>query len=118
MNKHFQTEVKKRADFKCENCGSTEKLDSHHKLPIALGGTDDIENGICLCEKCHYKQHKKYIGDTNTPRKKLPWVEIRMIITRSQYDWLKQQKHSVEFVMIQLINDEIERQGKAVSVNA
>lgn len=45
---------------KCEECGSTEKLEAHHILrwsdyPL---GRINVKNGKCLCHKCHCEEHK------------------------------------------------------------
>ncbi len=48
--------------YKCEICGTTENLHVHHEVPqkIVPGYSLDPENGIILCEKCHYEiGHKK-----------------------------------------------------------
>lgn len=44
----------------CESCGSTEELEAHHILKWAEypRGRIDLKNGICLCAKCHAKQHE------------------------------------------------------------
>lgn len=54
--------VKLRDGFQCKRCGSNERLNAHHILPIC---TDpelayDINNGITLCESCHNAFHSKY----------------------------------------------------------
>lgn len=46
--------VKKRAGFKCEVCGKTESLNSHH----VVGRRNrrlrwELFNGVCLCAGCH-----------------------------------------------------------------
>lgn len=40
---------------KCGKCGSTENLELHHMIPMSLGGTNDENNLIWLCNKCHGK---------------------------------------------------------------
>lgn len=44
-------------DGKCTACGSKEILQAHHILPRSLFPDKmyDVDNGICLCEKCHKK---------------------------------------------------------------
>ena len=32
-------------------------LEVHHKLPLAQGGLDTVENAIALCPNCHRKEH-------------------------------------------------------------
>jgi 5-methylcytosine-specific restriction protein A len=36
----------------CRVCGKT-ATEVHHINPIALGGTNDVENLACLCHSCH-----------------------------------------------------------------
>ena len=42
---------------KCELCGLISVVQIHHKKPLALGGTNDTDNLICICESCHNKIH-------------------------------------------------------------
>jgi len=75
-NRKWMNAVKAR-DGKCLVCGSTEKLESHHIVPLAVlvgvhGITNreqareckelwDLENGMTVCARCHYKIHgRKY----------------------------------------------------------
>lgn len=37
----------------CVLCGSSESVEFHHMIPVALGGTAEPENMICLCKQCH-----------------------------------------------------------------
>ena len=45
---------------KCEICGSTENLEAHHYIKWSEfpQGRIDINNGMCLCHKCHTEEHK------------------------------------------------------------
>jgi hypothetical protein len=51
---------------KCGNCDGeapfkrrdgTPYLEVHHKIPLASGGEDTVENAIALCPNCHRKLH-------------------------------------------------------------
>ena len=57
--------VKDRAGNRCEECGSFELLEAHHIRSVKTHPLlqADIDNGICLCTKCHKKAHK---GDNST----------------------------------------------------
>lgn len=48
------------AKGKCESCGSTENLEAHHiiKWSDYPKGRIDVNNGMCLCHKCHTEEHK------------------------------------------------------------
>ena len=58
-------EVKKLYNFRCAYCGSDDKgtritrLESHHILQRELYPefSNVLENGICLCHKCHHAAH-------------------------------------------------------------
>ena len=45
---------------KCEMCGSAEDLEAHHIIKWAdyPQGRIDVNNGMCLCHKCHTEEHK------------------------------------------------------------
>lgn len=49
----------------CSNlsCSSYVQLESHHIVPISAGGTDEFDNIIILCRKCHMSNHNGYHVD-------------------------------------------------------
>lgn len=57
----WRNAVLKRDNFKCVECGNSEKLNSHHIEPIRknIEKFYDVNNGIILCEKCHSKTYFK-----------------------------------------------------------
>lgn len=57
----FKKAVLERDKNTCQDCGSKELVEAHHKLPIGKGGTWDLLNGVALCERCHLKRHRKKI---------------------------------------------------------
>ena len=60
--KEWQQQVKEKADYTCDCCGKHGgDMESHH-----LDGYNwckekrlDVDNGVCLCKKCHKKFHSK-----------------------------------------------------------
>jgi hypothetical protein len=54
--------VKLRDNFTCKRCGSKENLVSHHIMPVSEAPefVSDVNNGICLCEKCHKAYHGRF----------------------------------------------------------
>lgn len=52
--------VRKRDNYKCQECGSTENLNIHHKTYENHGDEiHHLEDLVCLCQKCHEKHHTK-----------------------------------------------------------
>jgi 5-methylcytosine-specific restriction protein A len=51
----------------CQHCGQpapftrradkSPYLEVHHRLPLAMGGEDTVENAIALCPNCHRESH-------------------------------------------------------------
>jgi 5-methylcytosine-specific restriction endonuclease McrA len=53
-------EIFKRDNYKCQICGETHRLQAHHIYPGSTHPmlSNDVDNGITLCKKCHKKVHK------------------------------------------------------------
>lgn len=49
--------VLKRDRYKCVECGSTENIHVHHKQYRSNEGSNDLDNLVTLCAKCHKKKH-------------------------------------------------------------
>lgn len=48
------------AQYKCQECGSKENLNIHHKTYENHGDEiHHLEDLVCLCQKCHEKHHAK-----------------------------------------------------------
>lgn len=58
--------VKSRDGYTCQVCGSHERLEVHHIIPRAGGGSDRPANLITLCEKCHDTHH--HMKPLNIPK--------------------------------------------------
>lgn len=55
----WRDKVKELAGYKCERCGSTDDLHSHHIIKRTYMPTRWLlANGICLCMGCHGIAHK------------------------------------------------------------
>ncbi|MBQ2637439.1 MAG: HNH endonuclease [Methanobrevibacter sp.] len=76
--------VLSRDDYTCQICGKTEgKLEVHHIVFKKQGGSDRMDNLVCLCKDCHEKIHNdkltfnkkvksfKHASHMNIMRKKL-----------------------------------------------
>lgn len=56
----IRTEVLKRDNYTCVNCGQTGgELHVHHIVARAEGGTNDLTNLVTLCSRCHSVQDAK-----------------------------------------------------------
>lgn len=53
------SEVKERDEYTCQKCGYKpssnrgQRLEAHHIVPDAVGGSDEIDNLSTLCKRCH-----------------------------------------------------------------
>lgn len=57
---------KRRDDYTCQVCGSTERVEGHHVFEFCIGGAPHKDNIITLCHDCHVAVHRGqmdiYIG--------------------------------------------------------
>lgn len=60
--------IKERDGGRCVRCGSTNKVQTHHIIPLSKGGTNHSFNLITLCESCHESQHK-HLAKTNKKKR-------------------------------------------------
>ena len=51
--------VLQRDNFTCQKCGSKEYLVVHHLIPYRLSGSDDLDNLITLCRRCHGREEPR-----------------------------------------------------------
>lgn len=64
-----------RDNFTCACCkrggeSFVDALDYHHILPVFLGGSDTVDNGIALCLTCHRLVHLYSTGDLHLNKEK------------------------------------------------
>lgn len=65
LNKELASEIKARANHKCEYCGqetfkddqNEDYLEVHHIVFLSEGGKDQKDNLIALCPTCHRRAH-------------------------------------------------------------
>lgn len=67
LDKLWSELIKKRAKGRCEMCGRTTSLNSHHIISRSnLTLRWDLANGCCLCVSCHslgnHSAHKDPLG--------------------------------------------------------
>lgn len=57
----FKRDVIKRDNNTCKNCKINENIEVHHILPVNKFPklVFSVDNGICLCKKCHKELHKR-----------------------------------------------------------
>lgn len=80
-NRKWSDGVRSR-DCKCVSCGSPELLEAHHIVNLSelilkydIKNTEDarkceelwnLDNGVTLCMRCHYKEHGRRYPDTGS----------------------------------------------------
>jgi hypothetical protein len=104
--------IKLRAQEKCEYCGKTEHLNSHHIFSRSnMGMRWDIDNGVCLCVGHHvfglFSAHKAPLDFAEWLKEKRgnEWferlrVKSRNIIKLTEYD-----KEQIAKNLKEMIND-------------
>jgi 5-methylcytosine-specific restriction endonuclease McrA len=55
--RRLMTRVLERDGWRCQKCGSLEKLQVHHKIKRSQQGDDSLANLVTLCAPCHMEEH-------------------------------------------------------------
>ncbi|MBN9521211.1 HNH endonuclease [bacterium] len=69
----ISAEVKRRANYTCQDCGVRPPyLHAHHIRSLSKGGTNDLSNLKAVCEDCHskYHPHMRPLPDRPAPKPK------------------------------------------------
>jgi len=59
VRKTMTEKVLARDPHMCANCGSINELEIDHIIPLARGGTNDLDNLRILCKKCNQQKWAK-----------------------------------------------------------
>lgn len=60
----FRDRMEKELGASCVCCGSIERIEYHHIVPLHLGGTNRMSNIVPLCYSCHKSAHNgRHIKD-------------------------------------------------------
>ncbi len=59
-------DVLRRDSFRCQSCGSMQKLQIHHRAFRSHSGDDSELNLITLCASCHRLVHERIRNDAGT----------------------------------------------------
>lgn len=57
MRDIVRNRILKKCKNKCVKCGSIEKLEVDHIIPLSRGGRENEDNMQILCKKCNCKKH-------------------------------------------------------------
>lgn len=75
----FKKRLREEHGCRCYNCGSSIDVQYHHIVPLAVGGTNSINNIVPLCYSCHSLVHgakeaikKRQLVNSGRKRKEAP----------------------------------------------
>jgi hypothetical protein len=59
MNKAVAKSILQKYNFQCAKCGTAERLQVDHIVPVAKGGRDEMANLQILCQPCNVRKGTK-----------------------------------------------------------
>ena len=63
ITKQDKADLLLAANYKCQKCGSTNKLGIDHVIPLSLGGTNTKDNAQILCFDCNLMKGNRSFAD-------------------------------------------------------
>lgn len=93
LDKLWSKAVKLIANNKCEYCGSTQYLNSHHIFGRRnFSVRFEVNNGVCLCAKHH--QFNNEFSAHQTPSRFIDWIKEKR--GQKWYDELNNQANTIK----------------------
>lgn len=82
LSKEKRLQIYQKTKGRCYLCGESLDLDNfeiEHQIPLAKGGTNDVDNLFCSCHFCNHAKDNLYLQDFFTKI-------IRIVIRQSIYN--------------------------------
>ena len=76
-----------REGYSCAICDSTKYLQIHHVVKRSKGGTDGMQNLICLCADCHALAHGINLRDVDATQEDMEQAIIEYMADYYAPDW-------------------------------
>ena len=97
-------EVFKRDGYRCRECGASKdetSLEIDHILPVAKGGTNDIDNLQTLCRECNGMKHTdEWVGgetDYETVKQRLDLLKNQIIDIKVKLEHSTNEDDKIEY---------------------
>jgi len=68
-------ETKARDGGRCVRCGSTDRIQAHHIIPVDDGGPHTLANTETLCHHCHVEETRRLKSQARVAFRDLPLSE-------------------------------------------
>ncbi|MGH2490488.1 MAG: HNH endonuclease signature motif containing protein [Candidatus Limnocylindria bacterium] len=52
-------ELLRSHDGQCAYCGSTDRIEADHRIPLCSGGSNDVGNILPACRSCNRRKHRR-----------------------------------------------------------
>ena len=97
-------EVFKRDGYRCRECGASKdetSLEIDHIVPVAKGGTNDIDNLQTLCRECNRMKHTdEWVGgetDYETAKQRLDFLKNQIIDIKLKLEQSTNEDDKIEY---------------------
>ena len=76
-----------REGYACAICDSPKYLQVHHCIKRSQGGSDNVQNLICLCADCHALAHGTILNDAEISPEDMQQAIVEYLADYYAPDW-------------------------------
>ena len=117
-------EVFKRDGYRCRECGASKdetSLEIDHIVPVARGGTNDINNLQTLCRECNRMKHTdEWVGgetDLDVAENKLNMLKNQLVVAKEKLELANNENEVIEYkFQVMKLKDDIDNVKSKIDV--
>lgn len=88
--------IYRRDGYRCALCDYDRHLQIHHAIPRGNGGTNNVQNLICLCADCHALAHGIDLRGLGATKADVEQAIVEYLADHYAPDWNPWGKHPLD----------------------
>ena len=95
ISKETRKRVYQREGWACAVCSSNRQLEVHHIIKRSRGGSNDVQNLVCLCHDCHCIAHGERVRPLHLEGVPVTAEDVELAIVEYMADYYAETRGEV-----------------------